>query len=158
LPLKWARCYNFAARRGRFCGYRHPTSTDDGKRVHDPIATGRRAATRAVAIQAAAALLVALVALVAAGPRQGLSAAMGGIAMLAGNGLAVAVALGGGIQPAGAAFARLLLGTLGKWVVALAVIVVALGPLRLPPLPLLAGLAAGMLAYLLALMNERRQR
>lgn len=158
LPLKWARCYNFAARRGRFSGYRHPTSTDDGKRVHDPIATGRRAATRAVAIQAAAAVLVALVALVAAGPRQGLSAAMGGIAMLAGNGLAVAVALGGGIQPAGAAFARLLLGTLGKWVVALAVIVVALGPLRLPPLPLLAGLAAGMLAYLLALMNERRQR
>ena len=113
---------------------------------------------RAVAIQAAAAVLVALVALVAAGPRQGLSAALGGVAMLAGNALAVAVALGGGIQPAGAAFARLLLGTLGKWVVALAVIVVALGPFRLPPLPLLAGLAAGMLAYLLALMNERRQR
>ena len=114
---------------------------------------------RAVAIQAAAALLVALVALAAAGPRQGLAAAVGGIAMLAGNALAAAVALGGGIQPAGAAFARLLLGTLGKWVVALAVIVVALGPLRLPPLPLLAGLAAGMLAYLLALnLTQRRQR
>jgi hypothetical protein len=114
---------------------------------------------RAVAIQAAAALLVALAALVAAGPRQGLAAAAGGIAMLAGNALAAAVALGGGIQPAGAAFARLLLGTLGKWVVALAVIVVALGPLRLPPLPLLAGLAAGMLAYLLALnLTQRRQR
>ena len=138
----------------------NPTSTDDGKRVHDPIATGRRAATRAVAIQAIAAVLVALVALVAAGPRQGLSAAIGGIAMLAGNALAVAVALGGGIQPAGAAFARLLLGTLGKWVVALVVVAVALGPLRLPPLPLLAGLAAGMLAYLLAVqMNtQRRQR
>jgi F0F1-type ATP synthase assembly protein I len=114
---------------------------------------------RAVAIQAAAALLVALVAWVAAGPRQGLAAAVGGIAMLAGNALAAAVALGGGIQPAGAAFARLLLGTLGKWVVALAVIVVALGPLRLPALPLLAGLAAGMLAYLLALnLTQRRQR
>ena len=115
---------------------------------------------RAVAIQAAAALLVALAFLVAAGPRQGLAAAVGGIAMLAGNGLAAAVALGGGIQPAGAAFARLLLGTLGKWVVALAVSVVALGPLRLPPLPLLAGLAAGMLAYLLALnlRTQRRQR
>ncbi|HEU4992496.1 MAG TPA: ATP synthase subunit I [Luteimonas sp.] len=127
--------------------------------MHDPIATGRRAAMRAVAIQAAAALLVALVAWVAAGPRQGLAAAVGGIAMLAGNALAAAVALGGGIQPAGAAFARLLLGTLGKWVVALAVIVVALGPLRLPALPLLAGLAAGMLAYLLALnLTQRRQR
>ena len=74
-------------------------------------------------------------------------------------GSVAAVALGGGIQPAGAAFARLLLGTLGKWVVALAVIVVALGPLRLPPLPLLAGLAAGMPAYLLALnLTQRRQR
>jgi hypothetical protein len=41
--------------------------------------------------------------------------------------------------------------------VALAVIVVALGPLRLPPLPLLAGLATGMLAYLLAL-NLRRSK
>ena len=128
--------------------------------MHDPIATGRRAAMRAVAIQAIVALLVALAFLAAAGWRQGLAAAVGGIAMLAGNGLAAAVALGGGIQPAGAAFARLLLGTLGKWVVALVVVAVALGPLRLPPLPLLAGLAAGMLAYLLAVqMNtQRRQR
>jgi F0F1-type ATP synthase assembly protein I len=112
---------------------------------------------RAVAIQAVAALLVALAALVAAGPRQGLAAALGGIAMLAGNALAAAVALGGGIQPAGAAFARLLLGALGKWVVALVVIAVALGPLRLPPLPLLAGVAAGTIAYLLAL-NLRRNK
>ena len=43
---------------------------------------------RAVAIQAAAALLVALAFLAATGPRQGLAAAVGGIAMLAGNGLA----------------------------------------------------------------------
>ena len=115
---------------------------------------------RAVAIQAVVALLVALLFLAVAGPRQGLAAAAGGIAMLAGNGLAAAVALGGGIQPAGAAFTRLLLGMLGKWVVALVVVAVALGPLRLPPLPLLAGLAAGMLAYLLAVqMNtQRRQR
>ena len=115
---------------------------------------------RAAGIQAAVALAVALVAWALAGPRPGLAAAAGGIAMLAGNALAAVVALGGGIQPAGAAFSRLLLGTLGKWVVAVAVIVVALGPLRLPALPLLAGLAAGMLAYLLALNlgTQRRQR
>lgn len=136
-----------------------PLSTVDESRVHDPIATGRRAALRAVAIQAAVALLVAAGAWLTAGPRQGLAAAAGGIAMLAGNGLAAAVALGGGIQPAPAAYARLLLGTLGKWVVVMAVLAVALGPLRLPPLPTLAGLAAGMLAYLLALIpNTRRQR
>jgi F0F1-type ATP synthase assembly protein I len=128
-----------------------PISTIDESRVHDPIATGRRAALRAVAVQAAAALLVAVGAWLLAGPTQGLAAAAGGIAMLAGNALAAVVALGGGIQPAGAAYARLLLGTIGKWVVVLAVLAVALGPLRLPPLPTVAGLAAGMLAYLLAL-------
>jgi len=119
---------------------------------------GRRAATRAVAVQAAVALFVAAGFLVA-GPRQAMAAAAGGIAMLLANALNLALALGGGIQPAGAAFARLLLGTLGKWVVAIVVVAVALGPFRLPPLPLLAGLAGGMLAYLLALnLRMGRQR
>jgi F0F1-type ATP synthase assembly protein I len=127
-----------------------PTSTVDESRVHDPIATGRRAAMRAVAIQAAVATLVPL-AFLALGTRHALAAVVGGIAMLAGNGLAVAVALGGGIQPARAAFARLLLGTLVKWVVVLAVVAVAWEAWRLPPLPTLAGLVAGVLAYLLAL-------
>jgi F0F1-type ATP synthase assembly protein I len=105
---------------------------------------------RAVAIQAAVAMLVAA-AFLALGMRQALAAAVGGAAMLAGNGLAAAVALGGGIQPARAAFARLLLGTLVKWVVVLAVVAVAWEAWRLPPLPTLAGLVAGVLAYLLAL-------
>lgn len=133
-----------------------PLSTVDESRVHDPIATGRRAALRAVAIQAAVALLVAAGISLSAGPRQGLAAAAGGIAMLAGNGLAAVVALGGGIQRAPAAYARLLLGTLGKWLVVMVVLAVALGPLRLPPLPTLAGLAAGMLAYLLAFTRQQR--
>lgn len=128
-----------------------PISTVDESRVHDPIATGRSAALRAVAIQAAAALLVAGGMWLLAGPTQGLAAAAGGLAMLAGNALAAVVALGGGIQPARAAFARLLLGTLGKWVVVMLVLAVALGALRLPALPTLVGLAAGMLAYFLAL-------
>jgi F0F1-type ATP synthase assembly protein I len=105
---------------------------------------------RAVAVQAAVATLVAL-AFLALGTRQALWAAAGGSAMLAGNGLAAAVALGGGIQPAGAAFARLLLGTLLKWLAVLVVVVVALQAWRLPPLPTLAGLVAGVLANLLAL-------
>ena len=105
---------------------------------------------RAVAIQAVAALLVAL-AFLALGARQGLAAAVGGGAMLAGNALAATVALGGGIQPARTAFARLLLGTLLKWLLVMVVVVVALEAWRLPPLPALAGLAAGILAYLLAL-------
>ena len=113
---------------------------------------------RAVALQAAATLLVA-VAFLAAGPRQALAAAAGGFALLAGNALAASVALGGGAQPASAAFARLLLGTLGKWLVAMVVVAMALGLFRLPPLPLLAGLAGGLLAYLLALnLRMGRQR
>lgn len=132
--------------------------TQRTSRVHDPIAMGRRAATRAVAVQAAVALFVAAGFLVV-GPRQALAAAAGGIAMLLANALALVVALGGGIQPAGAAFARLLLGTLGKWLVAIVVVALALGVFRLPPLPLLAGLAGGLLAYLLALnLRMGRQR
>ena len=126
--------------------------------MHDPIATGRRAALRAVAVQAIVALLVAAGMLLSAGLEQGLAAAAGGIAMLAGNALAAMVALGGGIQPASAAFARLMLGTLGKWVVVMAVLAVALGVFWLPALPTLVGLAAGMLAYLLALHGTKSTR
>ena len=126
--------------------------------MHDPIATGRRAALRAVAVQAIVALLVAAGMLLSAGLEQGLAAAAGGIAMLAGNALAASVALGGGIQPAGAAYARLLLATMGKWLVAIVVVVVALEWFRLPPLPLLAGLAGGLFAFLLALNLRTGQR
>ena len=126
--------------------------------MHDPIATGRRAALRAVAVQAIVALLVAAGMLLSAGLEQGLAAAAGGIAMLAGNALAAMVALGGGIQPASAAFARLMLGTLGKWVVVRAVLAVALGVFGLPALSTLVGLAAGMLAYLLALHGTKSTR
>ena len=63
--------------------------------------------------------------------RHALAAAIGGAAMAAGNALSIALAFGGGIQRAPVALA------LAAW--------------RLPPLPLLAGLAAGTLGYLLAL-------
>ena len=72
------------------------------------------------------------------------------MAMVVGNVLAARVALGG-IAPAGIAFGRLLLGTLTKWAVALAGFAIGSGVWRLPPLPMLVGLAAGLLAYLVAL-------
>ena len=70
--------------------------------------------------------------------------------MAAGNALAARLSLAG-IVPAGVALGRLLLGTMSKWLVAIVVLVMALAVWRLPPLPLLVGLAAGLLAYLLAL-------
>ena len=108
---------------------------------------------RAVAIQAVVALLVAA-AFLALGTRQALAAAVGGGAMVAGNALAATLALGGGIQSAGAGFARLLIGVAGKWVLVLVVVTMALEAWRLPPLPVLAGLAVGVLAYLLALNSH----
>lgn len=57
----------------------------------------------------------------------------------------------GKIVPAGAAFARLLLGMLFKWCVVIAAFVVALGIWRLPPTPMLVALAMGVLVYSLAM-------
>lgn len=117
--------------------------------MHDPIAAGRRSALRAAAVQATVALLVAL-AFLAQGPAQALAAGIGGGALALGNALAAGVSLGG-IVPARIAFARLLLGTLLKWSVAIGIFAIALGAWRLPPLPMVVGLAVALLAYLLAL-------
>ena len=106
---------------------------------------------RALVVSAITAALVALVVVAVAGLRSGLAAAVGAAAMLAGNLAVAAVALRGGVIPAGAAFARLLLGTVGKWLLVAAVLAVALVVLKLPALALLAGLLVSELAYLLAL-------
>lgn len=117
--------------------------------MHDPIAAGRRAATHAIAVQIAVVGLVATLFLMQ-GPRQALAAGIGGAAMALGNAIAAKFSLAG-IVPAGVAFGRLLLGTVSKWLVAVVVLAMALAVWRLPPLPMLIGLAAGLLAYLLAL-------
>lgn len=125
--------------------------------MHDPVAAGRRTAHRALAIAACATALVALAFLVQ-GPQPAMAAAVGGGTMCLANALAAQVALGGGIQPAGAAFARLVLGTLAKWAVVVAGLAVAFGVWRLPPLPTLVGVMAGVLAYLLGLNFGRAKR
>ena len=125
--------------------------------MHDPVAAGRRSAHRALALQAGVAALVAL-AFVVQGPQQALSAAIGGGALLLGNALAAGLALGGGIQSARAAFARLLLGTLTKWAVVMGVLAVGFGAWHLPPLPALVGVVAGLLAYLVGLNLGRVKR
>jgi F0F1-type ATP synthase assembly protein I len=126
-----------------------PRQNEEATRVHDPIAAGRRSALRAVVVQAAVSAVVAL-GFLAQGPAHALAAGWGGIAMVLGNALAACVALGG-MAHAGAAFARLMLATLGKWMVALLCLAIGLGVWRLPSLPMVIGLAAGLLAYLVAL-------
>ena len=125
--------------------------------MHDPVAAGRQTALRAIGFQAVVAVLLAA-AFLAQGPRAALAAATGGAALVAGHLVVAMLALGGGIVPARVAFARLMLGTLGKWVVVMAVLAVALGVFGLPALPTLVGLAAGMLAYLLALHGTKSTR
>ncbi|MGN6512287.1 MAG: hypothetical protein ACTHKZ_01760 [Lysobacteraceae bacterium] len=118
--------------------------------MHDPIAAGRSAAARAIAVEIAAVGAVAALCLVQ-GWRPALGVAVGGLAMAAGHAVAARVSFAGGIQPARLAFARLLLGVMGKWLVTLGVVALALGAWGLPPLPVAGGLAAGVLAYLVGL-------
>lgn len=122
--------------------------------MHDPIAAGRRSALRAVAVQALVVVVLAAVFL-AQGAREALAAGVGGLALVLGNALNAVLALGG-IVPARVALGRLMLGMLAKWLVAFAVLAAAMAVWRLPPLPMMVGLAAGLLAYFLALNMDNR--
>jgi len=118
--------------------------------VLNSAAAGRRLALRAAAYQLVAVTLVALVFLLQ-GPPAAFAALLGGTSVVAGSALAANVALGGGVVPARVAFFRLALGTMLKWVVVVAIFAVASGVGRLPPLPMLAGLAVALIAYPLVL-------
>jgi len=122
--------------------------------VHDPLSAGRRLAARAVVWQAAATALVAL-AFLARDASSALAALAGGAAVVAGMLVSARIALAGGVQPAGTAIGRLLFGLIAKWVVVLVVLVLSLARWGLPPLPLLAGLLAATLAYVLANFSSR---
>ena len=113
-------------------------------------AAGRRLALRAVAYQSAAVVLVALVFLMQ-GWSAMLAALLGGMGVVLGNALAANIALGGGVVPARSALLRLLLGAGLKWAVAITIFALALGVGRMAPLPLLAGLAAALIAHPLVL-------
>jgi F0F1-type ATP synthase assembly protein I len=126
----------------------------DESRVHDPLSAGRRLASRATAWQAGAAALVAL-AFLPLGAPSALSAAVGGGAVVAGGVVAALMALGGGIQPAGMAMGRLLAGVMLKWVVVFAVLTLGLAGFKLPPLPMLVGVLAATLAFVLANLLKR---
>lgn len=122
--------------------------------MHNPLSAGRRLALRAIVWQAGATVLVALASL-AFGVQHALAALVGGGAVVAGNVAAAYMALGGGVQPAGMAMGRLLAGIMLKWLVAFALLGFGLAGLGLPPLPMLAGLLAVTLAYVLANLLQR---
>ncbi len=118
------------------------------------VAAGRRQARRVIVWQAVATLLVGLACLWQGGMWPAAALAGGAAVMLAG-GLAARIALGGGIGGAGTAVARLLAGMLAKWLVLVAVLALAVLALGLPPLPMLAAVAAALAAQVLAMALGR---
>jgi F0F1-type ATP synthase assembly protein I len=122
--------------------------------VHDPLSTGRRLASRAIVWQAGATALASL-AFLPFGVRDALATAVGGGAVVAAAILSLAIALGGGIRPAGVAMAKLLLGMAAKWATVAIVLVLGLAVWRLPPLPLLVGVLVATVAAVPAQLLNR---
>ena len=110
-------------------------------------AAGRRLARRAVALQGAVVLATALACLLS-GRQAAYGALAGGAAMTLGSAIAAWGAFGGGVEGAGMALGRLLLGTAAKWVVVAVGLYLAIAIWHLPALPVLAGTAMAALAFL----------
>jgi ATP synthase I chain. len=122
--------------------------------VLNSVAAGRRQAGRAIAWQVVATLLVALACL---WKGQGWAAAAlvgGGSVVLAGW-VSARIALGGGVDAAVPALARLVAGVLAKWLVLVAALSLGVIALGLHPLPMLAAAAAVLAAQMVALAVRR---
>ena len=148
LPAHFHDCYTSPAPQDGFRAFHEAGPVVPGSldiRVLNSLAAGRRSALRAVACQAVVGVLVSLAFLVE-GPQSAASAGIAGGSLALGGASAAVLALGGVVN-ARAAFARLMLGMLVKWCVVIAAFVVALGIWRLPPVPMLVGLATGLLVY-----------
>ena len=111
------------------------------------LAAGRRQARRVLTAQAVATLAVAL-AFLAQGPGAALAALTGGAAVTLGSALMAWRAFGGGVSGAHLALFRLFGGLALKWLVIVGALYLALARWELPPLPLLAGLCAALVAFL----------
>ena len=118
------------------------------------VAAGRRLALRATAFQLAAALLVAL-AFLPKGAVWSIAAFVGGLAVALGGLLAAWVSFGKGVSPATGALGRVVAGMLLKWCVVIAVVALALAVFSLPALPLLAGLVATTLVFVVTHSIQR---
>lgn len=114
------------------------------------VAAGRQLAWRAIVWQAVAATVTVLAFLVK-GVDWAMAAALGAFAIALGGWLSSVIALGGGVNPSAAALARLLAGVAVKWLVAGAVLVLAVVVAGLPPLPALVGVVVALLAQFIAM-------
>jgi F0F1-type ATP synthase assembly protein I len=123
--------------------------------VLNSLAANRRLAYRMVAVQAVVAMLVALAFLVAQGNKEALAAAIGGGAAALGSLVLAWRSLPSTPKSAGWSISRMVSGLVLKWVVVLGVLFVAMAKLAMPPLPLVVGLAAGVMSALFLTLNSK---
>jgi hypothetical protein len=122
--------------------------------VLNSVAAGRRQAGRAIAWQAGATLLVALACLWQ-GVQSAAAALVGGGAVVLAGWFSARIALGGGIDAAVPALARLVAGLLAKWLVLVVLLVLGAAAVGLHPLPMLAAAVAVLAAQVAALALDR---
>ena len=118
------------------------------------VAAGRRQAGRAIAWQVGATLLVALACLWK-GLHWSAAALVGGGAVVLAGWFSARIALGGGVDAALPALARLVAGVLAQWLVLVAALALGVIALGLPPLPMLAAAVTVLAAQVLALALAR---
>lgn len=122
--------------------------------MHDPIAASRRNVARAAAVQALAATLVALACLPFLGAAWSAGVLAGGTGLALGGWLSGRIALGGGVTPAAGALARLVAAVAVKWVIALAVLALAVALAGWPPAAVLSGVIVALVAQVWALTGR----
>lgn len=118
----------------------------------DHLSANREIAFRAVAWQALVSALAGAVAWGLAGMIPGLAALIGGSSLAIANAAAAQLSLGGGVQAPRVAYARLLLGTIFKWVLVVGVWLGAMAVLKKAPLAAILGLLAAMVAHPVAIL------
>lgn len=121
--------------------------------VLNSVDSGRRLMLRAALYPAGAVVVLAL-AMLALSPRHAAAALLAGLAAVLGGAVAAWVALGGGIQAAGPAVARLLLAMGFKWVLLIVALGAGLLAWHLPVVPMLAAIAVSLVFQALALARR----
>ncbi|WP_058833667.1 hypothetical protein [Luteimonas abyssi] len=117
------------------------------------VAAGRRLAQRAIVWQAIAVALVASAFLLKGVP-WALAALAGGGAVAIGGWLSSVIALGGGVNPAAGAIARIVVGVLAKWAVVVVVLGLVVGVGGLPPVAAMTGVIVALVTQMLAMASR----
>ena len=118
--------------------------------MRNSVESGSRLAARVFTTQLAAASIVAL-AWLAAGREEAFGALLGGLAVAFGTGVFALRYFRRSADPVGFVFARFIGATVLKWVLTIAMLYLAIGQLRLPPLAVLSGVVVVLAVYVWAL-------